>query len=104
MATQAIYRSQSDDATTRGSLLAAFNSGAWLVNYLGHGSVGVWRGEVFTSLDASMLTNGLRLPFVATMTCLNGFFHDVWTERLAEGVEPAPPGGAVGGWAHPRAV
>jgi len=99
VATQAIYRSQSDDATTRGSLLAALNSGAWLVNYLGHGSVEVWRGEVFTSLDASTLTNGLRLPFVATMTCLNGFFHDVWTESLAEALQRAPQGGAVAVWA-----
>ena len=99
VATQAIYRSRSDDATTRGSLLAAFNSGAWLVNYLGHGSVEVWRGEVFTSLDAGTLTNGLRLPFVATMTCLNGFFHDVWTESLAEALQRAPQGGAVAVWA-----
>jgi hypothetical protein len=99
MATQAIYRSQSDDATTRGALLAALNSGAWLVNYLGHGSVEVWRGEVFTSLDASTLTNGLRLPFVSTMTCLNGFFHDVYQESLAEALQRAPQGGALAVWA-----
>jgi hypothetical protein len=99
MATQAIYRSQSDDATMRSTLLGAFNSGAWLVNYLGHGSVEVWRGEVFTSLDANTLTNGLRLPFVSTMTCLNGFFHDVYTESLAEALQRAPQGGALAVWA-----
>ncbi|MGH7165861.1 MAG: C25 family cysteine peptidase, partial [Nitrospiraceae bacterium] len=81
------------------TLLAALNSGAWLVNYLGHGSVEVWRGEVFTSLDAGTLTNGMRLPFVSTMTCLNGFFHDVWTESLAEALQRAPQGGAVAVWA-----
>jgi hypothetical protein len=96
---QPIYRSRSDDATTRATLLSALNSGAWLVNYLGHGSVEIWRGELLTSEDAPTLTNGLQLPFVVTMTCLNGFFQDPYSESLAEALQRAPQGGAVAVWA-----
>ncbi len=33
------------------------------------------------------------------MNCLNGFFHDVYTESLAETLTKAPGGGAVAVWA-----
>jgi hypothetical protein len=33
------------------------------------------------------------------MTCLNGYFHDIYTESLAEALMKAPNGGAVGVWA-----
>jgi hypothetical protein len=33
------------------------------------------------------------------MDCLNGFFHDVYTESLAESLVLAKEGGAVAGWA-----
>src|SRR5262249_30140637 len=36
-----------------------------------------------------------QLPFVASMTCLNGFFHDVYTESLAETLVRSPSG-AIG--------
>jgi hypothetical protein len=36
------------------------------------------------SSDASALTNGSRLPVVLAMNCLNGYFHDIFTESLAE--------------------
>jgi hypothetical protein len=32
------------------------------------------------------------------MTCLNGFFHDVYTESLAEALMKAGQGGAVAVW------
>ena len=33
------------------------------------------------------------------MNCLNAFFHDVYTECLAESLLKAPGGGAVAAWA-----
>ena len=33
------------------------------------------------------------------MTCLNGFFHDVWSESLAETLQKDPQGGAIAVWA-----
>jgi hypothetical protein len=57
-----------------------------------------WRGNIFGSDDAEALVNGLRLPFVIGMTCLNGFFQDVYYETLAESLLKAKDGGAVAVW------
>src|SRR5439155_11693618 len=94
-----IYRAQMGDDTARAALPSSLNGGPWLVNYIGHGSVEVWLGNLLSSDDARALTNGVRLPFVVAMTCLNGFFHDVFTESLAETLQKAPQGGAVAVWA-----
>jgi hypothetical protein len=80
-------------------IVAAMNTGQLLVDYLGHGSVEIWSNpDVFNSADASALSNGNHLPFVVAMTCLNGYFHDVFTESLAEALMKAPNGGAIGVW------
>jgi hypothetical protein len=65
---------------------------------MGHGSEEGWRGDTFTSADAGALTNGFRLPFVVAMTCLNGFFQDVYSDSLAEALLKAKQGGAVAVW------
>jgi hypothetical protein len=44
------------------------NQGALPVNYVGHGSVEVWRGSYFNSDYAETLANGMRLPFFLDMT------------------------------------
>src|SRR2546426_9038147 len=45
-------------------------------------------------------SNGPRLPFVAAMTCLNGFFHSLFPEEsMAEALVRAPNGGAIAVWA-----
>jgi hypothetical protein len=95
-----VYRSQfTDDSQVHAELLADLNQGPLLVNYLGHGSQEIWRGDIFTSDDAAALTNGLRLPFVVSMTCLNGFFQDPSMDSLVEVLLKAPQGGAVAVWA-----
>ncbi len=96
-----IYRSRSDDATAHNALLAAFQAEPWLVSYLGHGSIEVWQGSLLTAEDARALTTtGPHLPLVSAMTCLNGFFHDVYSEQsLAEALQTAPNGGAIAIWA-----
>ena len=80
-------------------LISSLNQGPLLVNYLGHGSTEIWRGGLLTSDDALTLSNGVRLSFLVSMTCLNGMFHDVYTESLAEAVLKAEQGGAVAVWA-----
>ena len=72
------------------------NRGQAVVNYFGHGSVSVWAdGELFSTNDAMALKNDFRLPVVFAMTCLNGFFQDVYTHSLAEGLMIAENGGAI---------
>lgn len=94
---ETIYRGQTMDI--REKLLEAFARGEWLINYMGHGSVELWRGGVLTSADAEMLTNAPRFPLVVAMTCLNGMFHDLYTESLAEALVKSPRGGAIAVWA-----
>jgi hypothetical protein len=92
-----IFRGQG--ATSKSDLLASLNQGQLLVNYMGHGSVEIWRGSFLTSSDALALTNSPNLPFFVSMTCLNGFFQDIYTESLAEALIRSEQGGAVAVWA-----
>ena len=60
----------------------------------------VWSaGSLFDDTMAASLTNGSKLPVFVIMNCLNGFFHDVYTQSLAESLMMAPNGGAVAVWA-----
>lgn len=87
-------------ATVRQNILSGIQSGQALVDYNGHGSVEVWAGsDLFDNTAATALTNGNRLPVFVMMNCLNGFFHDVYTESLATALLLAPNGGAVAAWA-----
>ena len=85
--------------TARQNLLAGINAGQLLVNYNGHGSVEIWGNGLFDDTLAWSLTNGSKLPLFVAMNCLNGFFHDVYTQSLAEALMLAPNGGAVSVWA-----
>ncbi|HEY2090978.1 MAG TPA: C25 family cysteine peptidase [Thermoanaerobaculia bacterium] len=86
-------------AGDRSAIGTVMNDGALLTEYVGHGSVELWGEDLFDSGDAAALSNGTRLPFVVTMTCLNGLFNDLFTTSLAESLLTAPNGGAVGVWA-----
>jgi hypothetical protein len=81
------------------AIVNSFNNGSLLTNFIGHGSVELWSTGYFGSGTASTLTNGNRLPFVVAMNCLNGYYHDLFTESLAEALLKNPNGGAVGVWA-----
>jgi hypothetical protein len=87
----------SQPSSTEAALLPLLDAGPFLVNYMGHGSVSVWDG-LFSGSDAAALTNA-PLSIYVSMNCLNGFFHDVYTESLAETLMKAPQGGAVAAWA-----
>jgi len=85
--------------TAQQALLAGVNTGKLLVNYNGHGSVEIWGSGLFNDSLANSLTNGSKLPVFVAMNCLNGFFHDVYTESLATALMLSPNGGAVSVWA-----
>ena len=87
-------------ASAPSEIASQINDGQLLVNYAGHGSVERWsRLGIFGDTDAAGLANSERLPVFVLMTCLNGFFADVYTESLAEGLMLSPNGGAVSVWA-----
>jgi hypothetical protein len=100
MKVTAVLASTLDASAARKQVVAGINSGKLLVNYIGHGSVEIWSGEnLLDDTSASTLSNGTRLPVFLIMDCLNGFFHDVYTESLAESLLLSKDGGAVAVWA-----
>lgn len=97
---QVINRGNNDTATVRAQIINGINQGPLVVNYFGHGSVGLWTGAgLLNTSDAAALTNGTRLPLFTIMTCLNGFFHDVNGESMSEALLKASQGGAIAVWA-----
>jgi hypothetical protein len=92
-----VLRGQVGDAAARSQLASQLLHGQTLVNYVGHGTVDAWHGDVMTVAQAAALQN-YYFPFVVTMTCLNGFFHDPHEQSLAEALLEAK-GGAVAVWA-----
>ncbi len=81
-------------------ILAGLNKARCIVNYNGHGSTEQWSfADLLDDNSAATLNNGQRLPVYLLMDCLNGFFHDVYTQSLAESLLLSPNGGAVAVWA-----
>ncbi|HEX6085457.1 MAG TPA: C25 family cysteine peptidase [Thermoanaerobaculia bacterium] len=81
----------------RQQLLQRWSDGAALIDFTGHGSVTMWQsGGFFSTEDAASLQQS---TLVVAMTCLNGWFHDIYQESLAESLLRNPNGGAVGVWA-----
>jgi uncharacterized repeat protein (TIGR01451 family) len=98
MASSATVIRVASTPSPRDAVLAAMNAGSLFVDYVGHGSTGLWNHNVLTDTDANALQNANRLPFVAAMTCLNAYFHDLFTRSMAEALLTAPNGGAVAVW------
>jgi Peptidase family C25/Right handed beta helix region len=94
----AIYRGQVDPGKARAGLLEAINRGQKLINYTGHGSVDLWRGNLLTNADGQQLNNRESATVFVLMTCLNGYFDDPALDSLAETLLKAE-GGAVAVWA-----
>ena len=89
-------RTEPSPAQATANIINGFTQGRSVVNYSGHGNVDVWSGaSIFTSANATALTNGNKLPFVIVMDCLNGYYHDPTLLSLAEAFVKAPNGGAI---------
>jgi hypothetical protein len=93
-----VYRGQLGDGAAKLQLMNGIDLGQTLINYVGHGSVGIWHDNLLTSGEARALGND-RFGLVVSMTCLNGFFQDPFDVSLAEAFLQAPAGGAVAVWA-----
>lgn len=56
------------------SVSSALNSGAGILNYVGHGSDATWGTSGFSGNDANNLLNHNKLPFIFDVACVNGNF------------------------------
>ncbi|HJQ68022.1 MAG TPA: C25 family cysteine peptidase [Blastocatellia bacterium] len=94
-----IDRGRMPAAEAKEKLIEILNRGPKVVNYTGHGSINLWRGDLLTAGDVLDLTNEQNQPLFITMTCLNGYYLDPATISLAEVLLGAEHGGAVAVWA-----
>lgn len=87
---------EGDASAAKNALLGAFEDGAGLIGYFGHGSVTLWAQEkVLDVTEAARLANKDRLPIIFTVTCLSGFFEHPSTVSLGETLLRNANGGAV---------
>jgi hypothetical protein len=81
---------------TRAAILEAFDEGASLMSYMGHGGTLIWAGEnVFNVWDVPALRAQPLQPFVLTLNCLNGYFVMPTSDSLAEALVKAEGRGAI---------
>jgi hypothetical protein len=99
MAVQSFAWDPSNPNAARQQLLAGVQAGQTVVNYIGHGSTGVWMHGLLGVGDVSLWTSAKQLPLVTAMTCLNGFFQDPRETCLAEALVNTGSGGALAVWA-----
>ncbi|MBI5266770.1 MAG: type IX secretion system sortase PorU [candidate division Zixibacteria bacterium] len=80
------------------AIVEAFNSGALVVNYIGHGNPDVWAHEhvLERTADLPRMTNRDKLPLVYAASCDIGFFDDPRREAMGEDFLAMPSGGAIG--------
>jgi Peptidase family C25 len=91
-----IYYSQ-QGASTRQKIEQAFDDGASLMSYVGHGATAVWASEnIFNFQDVKDLTPQPQQPFLLTMNCLNGFFQFPPLNSLSEELLKAEGKGVIG--------
>jgi hypothetical protein len=80
----------------RADFIGALTSGAAVVNYVGHGSLGVLAQEgLFYADDVAALENGRRLGLFVTASCAVGEFDAPLEVGIAEGLVRAPGRGAL---------
>jgi len=91
-----IYLGRLGVELTRAATLEAFDSGAGLLSYLGHGGIRLWASEnLFSTTEVSRLEPQPQQPVVLTLNCLNGYFHFPYFNSLAEELVKAEGKGAI---------
>ncbi|MBP7866700.1 MAG: hypothetical protein KA419_12210 [Acidobacteria bacterium] len=92
-----VYLSQYTNFTqARNDLFASFNRGVSFSNFVGHGSITNWAGEMICrNSDMVRLADGMPLMFVMSTTCLNAYFAHPEYYSLGEAFLAVPGKGAV---------
>jgi hypothetical protein len=81
----------------RPAIAAAFDAGAGLMSYMGHGGIAIWASEnVWNDWDIPNLAPQSQQPFVLAMDCLNGYFIHPSVNALGEALVKAEGKGAIG--------
>ncbi|MDY6990740.1 MAG: C25 family cysteine peptidase, partial [Thermodesulfobacteriota bacterium] len=98
-----VYLSEHTMADAHQLTLDGINSGALMMNYMGHGGLNCMAQEgskgLLLTTDMPSLTNGDKLSVVAAFTCMVGQFSIPGYDALAEELVLKDGGGAVAVWA-----
>ncbi len=73
----------------------AVNGGTSVINYTGHGSPSGWGSSGFSISNVNNLANGSKLPFIVSVACNNGDFHQTSGDCFAEAWLKKENAGAV---------
>jgi hypothetical protein len=91
-----IYLSELGAAETRSEILQAFDEGASVMSYMGHGGIHLWADEnIFGTSQVGSLVPQTQQPLLLTMNCLNGYFHFPYFDALSEALVIAEDRGAI---------
>lgn len=91
-----VYLGRLGSEATRRGIVDAFDRGATLLSYLGHGGIHLWANEnVFNTSEVASLAPQPEQPLVLTLNCLNGYFHFPYFNSLAEELLKAEGKGAI---------
>ncbi len=91
-----LYLHELGAAAMRRGILDAFDEGASLMSYVGHGGIHLWAQEnIFNTSDLASLSTQSQQPLLVTMNCLNGYFHFPYFNSLAEEALKAEGRGAI---------
>ncbi|MEZ5423687.1 MAG: C25 family cysteine peptidase [Pyrinomonadaceae bacterium] len=88
------------DVDAHTALMTSMNTGKYLVNYAGHGTIGIWASSAFFgSPHVAQLTNSTTPSTYTLLTCLNGYFLNLYGYSLSENLLEWPDRGAAAVWA-----
>jgi hypothetical protein len=91
-----IYLGRIGTAATREAILTAFDEGASIMSYMGHGGIHLWADEnILNTSQVGSLTPQAQQPLLITMNCLNGYFHLPYFNSLSEELVKAEGKGAI---------
>ena len=91
-----VYLGETDPASARAGVLAAWNEGTRMVLYAGHGGFDRFgRSGILTSADVPQIVTGARLPVVFAVTCVAGQSCLPGQDCLAEELVRKPDGGSI---------
>jgi len=91
-----IYLSELGAAATRSAIIEAFDRGASLISYMGHGAIHLWANENLLNIwQVPSLSPQSQQPILLTMNCLNGYFHFPYFNSLSEELLKAEGKGVI---------
>ncbi|MDD4847440.1 MAG: C25 family cysteine peptidase [Bacteroidales bacterium] len=62
--------------TSPANVTTSLTNGVSIANYTGHGSMTSWVTTGFSNSNVNALNNGTKLPFIFSVACNNGDFHN----------------------------